>query len=108
MGWIEQQATEAWAPEEEGATAQAAFDFLKVQIEPIPVPAPPYLETEESESQTQWSQTTEPTPTATAGHSSGQGWGHERYMGEPPTSSNEGLPRKRRRHRAPRERREDV
>ena len=59
MGWIEQQATEAWAPKEEGVFAQAAVDFLTVHIKPFPVPAPSYLETEEPEpqTQTQWSQT---------------------------------------------------
>jgi len=112
MGWIEQQATEAWAPEEEGVSAQAGVDFLTVHIKPIPVPAPSYLETEEPEPEMQWSQTTKPMPTTTTGQSSGQalgyGRGHERYLGEPSTSSNEKVQRKRQRTRVVRERREDV
>jgi len=111
MGWIEQQATEAWVPEEEGATAQAAVDFLRVHIKPIPVPTPLYLETGEPEPQTQWSQTTEPTSTTTTGQSSGRtsghGRGYERYTGDPSTS-NEKVPRKRQRTKAVQKRGEDV
>ena len=109
MGWIERQATEAWAPEEEGVSAQAAVDFLTVHIKPIPVPAPPYLENGEPE--LQWSHMTEPMSTTT-GQSARQapryGRGHERYMGEPSTSSNERVQRKRQRTRDVRERRGDV
>jgi len=112
MGWIEQQATEAWAPEEEGVYAQAAADFLTVHIKPIPAPVPSYVETGGPERQTQWFQTTGPTSTTTAGQSSGQapgyGRGHERYMGEPSTSLNERVQKKRQRTSAIRERREDV
>jgi hypothetical protein len=94
MGWIEQQATEAWAPEEEGIRARAAVDFLTVCIKPVPVPS--HLE---AQPRPQWTQTGQPSPSTTAGQSSGQGSGHGRihgrYAGGPPTPSNEEVPHKR-------------
>ena len=97
MGWIEQQATEAWAPEESEVKAEAAVDFLTVFIKPVPAPVPSHLDTGKSEPRTQWPQVTQPTSTATAGQSSGQTSWHRRHMDEPSTSSNEKVPLKRQR-----------
>lgn len=101
MDWIEQQATEAWAPEENEAKAIAAVDFLTVQIKPIPIPAPSYLGSGVPEPRTQWSQMAGPASTSTTGP--GQGPGHalgqaRRHGGDssgPSTPSNEKVPRKR-------------
>lgn len=97
MGWIEQQATEAWAPEEGGISAQAAADFLTVCIKPIAFSTPSRFETGEAEPRTHWSQPI--ASTSTAGQSSGQTLEHgktdEVYLGEPSTSVNETGPRKR-------------
>lgn len=57
MSWIEQQATEAWSPQEEGVRAIAAFDFLTVCVQPVPLFIPPRVQTEEVESRIQWIQT---------------------------------------------------
>jgi len=75
MTWIEQQATEAWAPEVEGARAWAAFDFLTVCIKPIPVliPAPLQLETGEVEPRAQWAQAGQPSSSSNVGQGSGDG-----------------------------------
>ena len=94
MGWIEHQATEAWAPEEYGARAQAAVDFLTVRMKPIP----PRLETGEVEARVQVTQMGQPSSSTNTGQNLGQpsGYGrrHERYTGGPPTSSDED-PRRR-------------
>jgi len=110
MGWIEQQATEAWAPEEDGAKAQTAVDFLTVRIKPIPLPAPPsHLENGEAEPQMQWAQMAPPSSSTHTGHISGHGRRHGRYTGGPSTPTNEGVPRKRQRtKRQAEKRREDV
>ena len=101
MGWIEQQATEAWAPEEGRAKAQAATDFLKVRINPIPLPAPPpQLENREAQHQMQWTQMAPPSSSTNTGPISGHGRRHGRYAGGPPTPSNEKVPRKRQRTEA--------
>lgn len=75
MAWIEHQATEAWAPEQEGARAWAAFDFLTVSIKPIPllVPAPLQLETGEVEPRAQWAQADQPSSSTNVAHGSGDG-----------------------------------
>ena len=97
MGWIEHQATEAWAPEEDGARAKAAFDFLTVHIKPVPVPVLP--ESGETEPQVQWTQSGQPSSSTGTGQNPGQtsehGGRHGRYTSNPPTSSNGGVPRKR-------------
>jgi len=113
MEWIEQQATEAWAPGEDGARAEAAIDFLTVHIEPTPAPAPPYLETRDARSRTQWTQADQPSSSTSAGWNSGQtsghGRGHGGYADGPPTPSNEEVPRKRQRsERQAEKQREDV
>lgn len=98
MGWIEQQATDAWAPEEDGAKAQAAIDFLTVRIKPIPLPAPPpQLENGEAEPQMDWNRMASPSSSTNTGHTSAQERRHGRYTGGPPTPSNEKVPRKRQR-----------
>jgi hypothetical protein len=111
MGWIEQQATEAWAPEEHGARAKAAIDFLTVRIEPIPSLPHHTLRSEE------WNRefnlprrTSRRLPLMpVSGQASGYGRGHGRYTGGPSTSSNEKEPRKRQRtERQVEKRREDV
>lgn len=96
MGWIEQQATEAWAPEEDGAKAQAAIDFLTVRIKPIPLPAPP-PQLESGEHQIQWTQMATPSSSTNTGRIPGHGRRHGGYTGGPPTPSNERDPRKRQR-----------
>ena len=113
MGWIEQQATEAWAPEEDGARAEAAMDFLTVRIKPIPFLVLPYLETGETEPRAQWTQAGQPSSSANTGQNPGQvsGYGrrHERYRGGPHTSLNENDPRNRQRsERQVEKRKEDV
>lgn len=75
MGWIEQQATEAWAPGEDGARAVASFDFLTVRIGPVPVPS--YPETGEIGSRTQWTRATQSSHSASAGPS----WRRRNYKG---------------------------
>lgn len=96
MGWIEQQATEAWAPVVEGTRAQAAFDFLTVHVKPVPDPVPSYAKIE---SQARWTEMARPSSSADAGQSSGAGRGHGWHTGGQPTSSNEMTPRKRQRTR---------
>lgn len=99
MDWIEQQATEAWAPAEDGARAVAAVDFLTVHIKPVPTHTPSQFGSGVPEPQMQWSQMPEPASTSTIGQSSGQasghGWRHGRDSGGPSTPSNEKVPRKR-------------
>lgn len=99
MDWIEQQATEAWAPEESDAKAKAAVDFMTVSIKPVPFPVPSRLGAGEPEPQVQWAQ--QPSSSTATGQSSGQssrhGRVHGRYTGGPPTPSNEKVPRKRQR-----------
>lgn len=113
MGWIEQQATEAWAPEEEGAKAQAAVDFLTVEIKPVRAPVPPLVETEETEPRTQWTQSNQPSSSTNAdqnlGQASGHGRRHGRYTDGPSTSQNERVqPNRRRTERQVEKQRDDV
>lgn len=102
--WIEQQATEAWAPEEYGARAQAAIDFLTVRMKPIP----PHLEAGEVEARVQVAQMGQPPSSTntgqTLGQTSGHGRRHGRYTGGPPTSSEKDL----RNRQKTEKRREDV
>lgn len=96
MRWIEQQATETWAPAEEGTRALAAFDFLTVSIKPVPAPVPSYPETAgEVELRTRWTQTGQPSSSIDAGQRLGPGRGHGRYTGGLPTSLNEEVSRQR-------------
>lgn len=88
MSWIEQQATEAWSPQDEGARAIAAFDFLTVCIQPVPLPVPPRLETE-VESRIQWIQTDEASPSTNGGEGSKGGRKREWHADDPPGSSRE-------------------
>ena len=96
MNWIEREATEAWAPEEQGAWAQAAVDFLTVCIKPIPIPAPSNLEVE---SPIQWAQTDQPSSSTaqSSGQTSGHGRRHGRYAGGPTDSPEDKALRKRQR-----------
>lgn len=97
MRWIEQEATEAWAPLEEGTRALAAFDFLTVCVKPVPDPAPvpPNTETGEVGFRAQWTQAGQPSSSTDAGQSSGPRRGHGRYSGGPPTFSNQKFSRER-------------
>lgn len=98
MSWIEQQATEAWAPAEAGTRALAAFDFLTVCVKPVPAPAPPNLETEEVGPRAQWIQTDQPSSSTDPGQSSGPGRGYEQHGGgSSSTFSDEKPSRKRQR-----------
>lgn len=111
MHWIEQQATEAWAPEERGARAEAAVDFLTVRIKPIPVPVsvPPQPEIGVMEPRVQFTQMDQALSSTDPGQASGHGRRHERYPGGPPTPSDEQDPRKRQRTERQAEKwREDV
>ncbi|KAF9652811.1 hypothetical protein BDM02DRAFT_3136795 [Thelephora ganbajun] len=107
MGWIEQQATEAWAPEQDGAKAQAAVDFLTVFIKPIPVP-----ETEQAEPQIQWTQMDRPSSSTSTSQNSGQTSGHGRrygrYTSGPPTPNEKDQRKPQRTERQAEKRREDV
>ena len=100
MGWIEQQATEAWAPEENEAKAQAAVDFLTVYIKPIPIPTPSHPESGVPDPRMQWSQMSGLASASISSQNSGQTLGHGGRRGMhtsgPPTPSNEKVPRKRR------------
>lgn len=110
MYWIEQQATESWAPEEHGIRAEAAVDFLTVRIKPIPVPVPipPHPETGVMEPRVQFTQMDQAL-SSNPGQASGHGRRHERYTGGPPTPSDEQDARKRQRtERQAEKRREDV
>jgi hypothetical protein len=79
MSWIEQQATEAWAPAEAGTRALAAFDFLTVCVKPVPTPAvPSNLETGEVGLRTHWIETDQPSSSTNIGQSSEPGRGHGR------------------------------
>lgn len=111
MYWIEQQATESWAPEEHGIRAEAAVDFLTVRIKPIPVPVPipPHPETGVMEPRVQFTQMDQALSSTNIGQASGHGRRHERYTGGLPTPSDEQDARKRQRtERQAEKRREDV
>lgn len=94
MGWIEQQATEVWDPEEQGTRTQAAEDFLTIWIKPVPIPAPLEVEVE---ARVQWVQATQPSSSSAITQHLGHGRRHERYTSGPPTPSNEQVQRKRQR-----------
>lgn len=111
MGWIEQQATEAWAPED-GAKAEAAVDFLMVRIKPMDTSTPSHPGAGRQAPRNQWTQMDQPS-SSTTGQSPGQPLGHgrrhERYADGPPTPSAENAPQKRQRtERQFQKQREDV
>jgi len=110
MGWIEQRATEAWAPEVEGARAEAAVDFLTVCIKPVPAPVPQYVETKGTSSRAHWSRSGQPSSSTNTGQTSGHGRRHERFTSGPPTSSDEQVQRKRQKteRQAEKQREDDV
>jgi len=109
MYWIEQQATEAWAPERHEARAEAAVDFLTVRVKPITVPVPPHPETGVMEPRAQFTQMDQALSSTNIGQTSGHERRYERYTNGPPIPSDENDPRKRQRtERQAEKQREDV